>query len=99
MQTKPVFYCKNDAEVLDKAFKILGTPKKGHCEFYHRLKKFQNFTFNDYPKPDSLKDAFPYGTPEALDLLSKLLNLEPKNRITAKEALSHPFFKTKKQNQ
>ena len=26
MQTKPVFYCKSDIEVLDKAFRILGTP-------------------------------------------------------------------------
>jgi serine/threonine protein kinase len=29
MQTKPVFYCKSDEEVLDKCFKILGTPVEG----------------------------------------------------------------------
>lgn len=29
MQTKPVFYCKSDAEVLDRAFRILGTPTLG----------------------------------------------------------------------
>tara|TARA_B110000285_G_scaffold107846_1_gene122542 strand:- start:181 stop:453 length:273 start_codon:yes stop_codon:yes gene_type:complete len=26
MQTKPVFYCKSDAEVLDRAFRMWGTP-------------------------------------------------------------------------
>ena len=31
--------------------------------------------------------------PHALDLLSKLIALDPRNRITAKEALRHDFFK------
>ena len=26
MQTKPVFYCKSDVEVLDRAFRMWGTP-------------------------------------------------------------------------
>lgn len=29
----------------------------------------------------------------ALDLLSKLIALDPRNRITAKQALQHDFFK------
>ena len=31
--------------------------------------------------------------PIALDLLSKMLALDPRERITAKEALRHEFFK------
>jgi len=45
MQSRPVFYCKSDAEVLDKAFKILGTPTQSHCPFFHKLKKWNNFKF------------------------------------------------------
>jgi len=30
--------------------------------------------------------------PEAIDLLSKLLTIDPEQRITAEEALEHPFF-------
>ena len=96
MQTRPVFYCKSDEEVLDKAFKLMGTPSasENHVPFYLQLKKWQNFNFNCYPKPSSLKAAFPYGTESAIDLLGKMLNLDPKLRITAKEALNHKFFKS-----
>ena len=92
MQTKPVYYCKSDEEVLDRAFRMMGTPNDDHCPFYLRLKKWQNFNFKAYRKPDSLKQSFPYATPEAVDLLGKMMNLDPKQRITAKEALKHPFF-------
>lgn len=30
--------------------------------------------------------------PKAVDLLSKMLNLNAELRITAKEALAHPYF-------
>lgn len=52
MQTKPVFYCKSDEEVLDKAFKILGTPFENsvgsHCPSYLRLKKWKSFNFKHH---------------------------------------------------
>lgn len=33
-------------------------------------------------------------SPEALDLLSKMLIYNPKKRITAFDAINHPWFKT-----
>jgi serine/threonine protein kinase len=32
-------------------------------------------------------------TEEALDLLEKLLQFDPEKRLTASEALEHPYFK------
>lgn len=34
----------------------------------------------------------PNATPQAIDLLTKLLKFDPDERITALEALTHPFF-------
>lgn len=33
-------------------------------------------------------------TPETMDLVSKMLELDPENRVTAREALKHKFFQT-----
>jgi len=44
-------------------------------------------------KGTTLKKEFQSLVPEdAIDLVSKLLNYEPKVRLTAIEALAHPFF-------
>ena len=50
MQTKPVYYCKSDEEVLDKAFKILGTPNENFCPFYMKLKRWKDFKFKKYER-------------------------------------------------
>ena len=61
LQTKPVFYCKNDQEVLDKAFRILGTPNANFNPMYLKLPKWGNFKFMQNSPPASLGDAFPHG--------------------------------------
>lgn len=43
-------------------------------------------------KKRALSDIFPRGEPDALNLLFRLLQFDPKNRITAENALAHPFL-------
>ena len=39
------------------------------------------------------------GCPEAIDLLTQMMQLEPSKRISVKAALAHPFFKDIKMNE
>ncbi|KAJ2399765.1 Cell division control protein 7 [Coemansia sp. RSA 2559] len=41
-------------------------------------------------------EGYPYIPPEAFDLLRRMLTLNPEKRITASEALEHPFIKNRK---
>jgi serine/threonine protein kinase len=47
------------------------------------------FTYNN------LRKMLPSLSEKGLDLMNKLLTYDPKKRITAKEAMSHPYFKEK----
>ena len=42
-------------------------------------------------KPRFLSDMFPHASPDALDMLRRCLKFNPSKRITAEEALSHPY--------
>lgn len=43
-------------------------------------------------KKASLRERYPGADKDALDLLSKLLRFDPSSRITAEEALNHPYL-------
>ena len=42
--------------------------------------------------PVPLSKQFPRASPEAIDLLSSMLQIHPRKRIDVSEALAHPFF-------
>jgi serine/threonine protein kinase len=94
LNKKPIFMCRNENEVLHKVFHYLGTPSQTHCPAIAKLKKFANAKekWPQFAAPGSLKKSFPGAPEDALDLLSKLLCLDPNNRLLAKQALQHPFF-------
>lgn len=39
----------------------------------------------------SLEDMLPHTSPDAIDLLKRLLHFNPDKRLTAEQALSHPY--------
>ena len=77
---------------LDRIIEIVGFPTKN--EINSIKSPFASTMLESVKKPKkkkSLSDLFPKASPEALNLLYKLLQFDPKNRITAVNALHHPY--------
>jgi cell division cycle 2-like protein len=91
MTTEPLFPGKNETDQIGKIFKILGQPTSDSWPEFNTLPNAKNL--NKIAQPFStLRQRFRYSTENCLDLLSKLLTYDPLQRITADEALKHPYF-------
>eukprot|EP01138_Halocafeteria_seosinensis_P007884 gb/GECG01008055.1/.p1 GENE.gb/GECG01008055.1/~~gb/GECG01008055.1/.p1 ORF type:complete len:240 (+),score=12.90 gb/GECG01008055.1/:1-720(+) len=74
----------------DETCRVLGTPTENSWPGITKLPQFKTW-FPQWPsKP--LKFVVPDVPEEALDLLQKMLHLDPKHRISAHEALKHPYL-------
>uniref|UniRef100_A0A6N2K4G4 cyclin-dependent kinase n=1 Tax=Salix viminalis TaxID=40686 RepID=A0A6N2K4G4_SALVM len=95
---KPLFTGKGEIDHLDKIFKTLGTPDE---TVWPGLSKLRGAKANFVKQPyNQLRKKFPFtpftGSPvlsdSGFDLLNKLLTYDPEKRITADDALNHPWF-------
>ncbi|XP_011014239.1 PREDICTED: cyclin-dependent kinase 10-like [Populus euphratica] len=99
MLTKePLFTGKGEIDQLDKIFKTLGTPNE---TIWPGLSKLPGAKANFVKQPyNQLRKKFPFtpftGSPvlsdSGFDLLNRLLTYDPEKRITADDALNHPWF-------
>ena len=90
----PLIRGSDHIDQLLETMSILGTPSD---QLLSRLTSQEaiNFIASLPPKkPTNLKDIFGSTIDEqGLDLLKKMLDMDPKSRITATEALAHPYLK------
>lgn len=93
---KPLFYGESEIGQIFKIFKCLGTPDdalwQGSLDLPEMKTTFPKWRVNGNENLVKLCTAFE-GFPEAIDLLTQMMQLEPSKRITVKGALAHPFFK------
>ena len=77
----------------DEIFRIMGLPNEGvwsgisENQIFKSVKweQYQRQHLRDFIRADSISDS-------GLDLLYKMLEYEPSKRITARQALQHPYF-------
>ncbi|KAJ7057011.1 Pkinase-domain-containing protein [Mycena amicta] len=88
----PLFRGKDNNDQLLHIMKILGTPS--HQLFSKMLKDSPEIVLKDFPPLPkmNLGLVIPKASPLAIDLLERLLKFDPAERISAAEALTHPYF-------
>ncbi|KAG6911843.1 hypothetical protein DXG01_000090 [Tephrocybe rancida] len=88
---EPLFQAKGEIELISMIFKLLGPPTHDSWPGYFSLPMAKTLTLPS-PQPHQFRQKFQYMTTAGIDLLMSLLTYDPERRITAEEALQHPYF-------
>ncbi|TFY80766.1 hypothetical protein EWM64_g3238 [Hericium alpestre] len=88
---EPLFQAKGEIELISMIFKLLGPPTNESWPGYSSLPLAKTITLPS-PQPHQFRQKFQYMTAAGIDLLMSLLIYDPERRISAEEALQHPYF-------
>merc|ERR1719193_2765382 len=90
---RPLFPGRDHLDQLKLIFHILGSPPKGALDWVQDPAAKKWIQNRKPAKGHQLPTIFPHVKPDALDLLGKLLLIDPTKRTVVEEALDHPFLK------
>jgi cyclin-dependent kinase len=88
---RPLFPGSSESDQLMKIFKTLGTPNKKAWPGVAELPEYKD-NFPVYP-PQPLKKVCRRLDNVGLELLGRMLQFDPAKRISAENAMKHPYFK------
>ncbi|KAF5338421.1 hypothetical protein D9758_012222 [Tetrapyrgos nigripes] len=90
----PLFRGRDNQDQLLHIMRVIGTPTDAQFQkIFKDSPEIQVKQFPRYPKMD-FRQVLPKASPHAIDLLERLLKFDPAERVSAAEALSHPYFTT-----
>ncbi|KAF8956307.1 kinase-like domain-containing protein [Flammula alnicola] len=90
---KPILPGTSDLDQLEKIWFLCGSPNQHNWPYFDQLPGCEGIIrFTSQPR--RLKPTYESVGPETVDLLDKLLVINPKERLTAAQALEHDYFWT-----
>eukprot|EP00003_Mantamonas_plastica_P033200 TRINITY_DN9385_c2_g1_i1.p1 TRINITY_DN9385_c2_g1~~TRINITY_DN9385_c2_g1_i1.p1 ORF type:complete len:266 (-),score=87.93 TRINITY_DN9385_c2_g1_i1:208-1005(-) len=90
---KPLWPGKDDMDQLFLIYELLGTPNEQNWPGFTSLKRAEESLAGKFYKGNRVDGSFKSQlSKKGLDLLKRMLLYDPRGRITAREALNHPFF-------
>ncbi|KAK9451937.1 kinase-like domain-containing protein [Limtongia smithiae] len=89
MLGQPLFPGESGIDQLVEIIKVLGTPTRDQIKTMN-----PNYMEHKFPqiRPHPFAKVFRKGPADAIDLISRLLEYNPNQRLSAIEAMCHPFF-------
>lgn len=103
LSKEPLIQGKNEIDQLQHIFALVGTPSEESWPGVTKLSHWRKFNFRAHPRMAGLRQRFPPpglifdGRPAlseaGFDLLSRLLDPCPERRISAQDAMEHPWFR------
>lgn len=90
---KPILPGRNESEQFHKICELCGSPDETNWPRVSQLPYYNQFK-PERPVKRRVKDVFKHFDRHALDLLERMLTLDPEHRISAKDALDAEYFWT-----
>lgn len=87
---RPLFPGTTNEDQLQKIFRLMGTPSERSWPGISQFPEYKS-NFTVYHTQD-IRNYLPQIDPVGLQLISSMLQLRPELRVSAQQALQHPWF-------